>query len=251
MDRPKHLKGRTALVTGASRGIGRAIALRLAQEGANIAFNYVKNQELADSLIDEIKSQGVEALAFKTDIRNFQQVQTMKEAILKKFETFDILINNAGIIKDAALAMLSEEDWDSVIDTNLKGTYNATKAAIVTFMKQKRGDIINISSLSGVIGLPRQTNYSASKGGVISFTKSLAKEVAPFNIRVNAVAPGFIETDMLDGLNQDYLQKAKELIPLGRFGKAEEVAGVVSFLLGEGAQYITGQVIRIDGGLGM
>lgn len=247
----KSLKGRTAIVTGASRGIGRAIAFRLAREGANIVFNYLKNKELAELLKVEIERLGVKSLAFKTDIKDFGQVQAMKEAVLEEFETFDILVNNAGIIKDAALAMLTEEDWDSVIDTNLKGTYNATKAAIVTFMKQKRGDIINITSVSGIIGLPRQTNYSASKGGIISFTKSLAKEVAPFNIRVNAVAPGFIETDMLDGLNQEYLQKAIAMIPLARLGKAEEVAGVVSFLLSEGAQYITGQVIQIDGGLGI
>ena len=251
MGKSKHLKGRTALVTGATRGIGRAIALRLAQEGANIAFNYFKSKELATSLKKEIEELGVQSLAFKTDIKDFEQVQAMKEAVLTEFETFDILVNNAGIIKDAALAMLSEEDWDSVVDTNLKGTYNATKAAIVTFMKQKRGDIINITSVSGIIGLPRQTNYSASKGGIISFTKSLAKEVASFNIRVNAVAPGFIETDMLNELNENFLKTAIEMIPLARLGKAEEVAGVVSFLLSEGAQYITGQVIKIDGGLGM
>lgn len=251
MGNSKHLKGRTALVTGATRGIGRAIALKLAQEGANIVFNYLKNKDLADSLKKEIESLGVKSLAFKADIRKFEQVQEMKVALLEEFGTFDILVNNAGIIKDGALAMLTEADWDSVIDTNLKGTFNAAKAAIITFMKQKRGDIINITSISGIIGMPRQTNYSASKGGIISFTKSLAKEVAAFNIRVNAVAPGFIETDMLKDLNQDFLQKAKEMIPLARFGKAEEVAGVVDFLLSQGAQYITGQVIRIDGGLGM
>jgi 3-oxoacyl-[acyl-carrier protein] reductase len=251
MENSNHLKGRTALVTGASRGIGRAIALRLAQEGANVVFNYLKNKDLAISLKKEIESFGVRSLAFKVDIREFEQVQEMKDSILEEFGTFDILVNNAGIIKDAALAMLTEEDWDSVIDTNLKGTYNATKAAIVTFMKQKRGDIVNITSVSGIIGLPRQTNYSASKGGIISFTKSLAKEVAPFNIRVNAVAPGFIETDMLNDLNENYLKTAMDMIPLARLGKAEEVAGVVNFLLSEGARYITGQVIQIDGGLGM
>lgn len=251
MENSKQLKGKTALVTGASRGIGKAIAYRLAQEGANVVFNYLKNKDLANSLKKEIEGLGVKSLAFKTDIRELEQVQEMKDSILEEFGTFDILVNNAGIIKDGALAMLTEEDWDSVIDTNLKGTYNATKAAIVTFMKQKRGDIVNITSVSGIIGLPRQTNYSASKGGIISFTKSLAKEVAPFNIRVNAVAPGFIETDMLNELNENYLKTALEMIPLARLGKAEEVAGVVSFLLSEGARYITGQVIQIDGGLGM
>jgi len=176
MKKSKHLEGRTAIVTGATRGIGRAIALKLAQEGANIAFNYMSNEKLADSLKDEIKALGVKAMSFKVDIRDYDQVQGMKDAVLREYETFDILVNNAGIIKDGVLAMLSKEDWRDVIDTNLNGTYNASKAAVITFMKQKRGDIINITSVSGIMGTPRQTNYSASKGGIISFTKSLAKK---------------------------------------------------------------------------
>ena len=246
-----YLKGRIAIVTGATRGIGRAIALRLAQEGANIAFNYLNNENLAQSLKKEIEALGVSALAFRADVRNFNEVEKMKDCVLVKYDTFDILINNAGVIKDAALALLSNEEWDEVIDTNLTGTYNVTKTAIVTFMKQKRGNIINIASISGIIGMSRQTNYSAAKGGIIAFTKSLAKEVASFNIRVNAVAPGFIETDMLKDLNADYKKKALELIPMGRFGKPEEVAEVVAFLLHDKVQYITGEVIRVDGGLGM
>ena len=246
-----HLKGRTAIVTGATRGIGRAIALRLAQDGANIVFNYLSNSDLAKSLTGDIKKTGVSVLSCKVDIRDYDQVQKMKEAVLEKFGTFDILVNNAGIIRDGLLAMISKDDWTDVIDTNLNGTFNATKAAIVTFMKQKKGDIINIASISGVMGMARQTNYSASKAGIIGFTKALAKEVAGFNVRVNAVAPGFIETDMVASLKDGNRKKAMDMIPLQRFGKAEEVAGVVNFLLSKQAAYITGQVIRIDGGLGI
>jgi 3-oxoacyl-[acyl-carrier protein] reductase len=248
MDNFKHLKGRTAIVTGATRGLGRAIALKLAKQGANIAFNYLNNKDLADVLSKEIKDLGVSVLSFQADIKDFNKVKAMKDAVLEEFGTFDILVNNAGIVRDKSLVMMSEEDWDSVIDTNLKGMFNMTKAAIFTFMKQTRGDIINISSVSGLIGMPGQTNYSASKGGIISFTRSLAKEVASFNIRVNAVAPGFIETEMVTEVN---LKKIIGLIPLGRLGKPDEVAEVVDFLLKKEASYITGQVIRIDGGLGI
>lgn len=244
----KHLKGKTAIVTGATRGLGRAIALKLARQGANIAFNYLNNKELADQLSQEIKKLGVSVLSFQADIKDFNKVREMKDAILEEFETFDILVNNAGIVRDKSLAMMSEEDWDSVLDTNLKGTFNMTRAAIFTFVKKRQGDIINISSLSGLIGIPGQTNYAASKGGIIAFTRSLAREVASFNIRVNAVAPGFIETEMVAGLD---LKKTIDLIPLGRLGKATEVAEVVDFLLKKEASYITGQVIQIDGGLGI
>ena len=206
---------------------------------------------MADELKIEIELQGVSASAFQVDIRDYEQVQRMKESVLNQFGTFDVLINNAGITKDSALAMMNQNDWLDVIDTNLNGTFNMTKAAIVTFMKQKRGDIINITSVSGVIGMARQCNYASSKGGIIAFTKSLAKEVASFNIRVNAIAPGFIETDMVQNLKEDYKNKMKALIPLGRFGKPEEVAETVNFLLHEKAHYITGQVIQIDGGLGI
>jgi 3-oxoacyl-[acyl-carrier protein] reductase len=251
MEDSKYLKGKTAIVTGATRGIGRAIALRLAQEGANVAFNYANNEKLANSLKKEIEKMGVSVLPFKTDIRDYDQVQKMKEEVFEKFGRIDILVNNAGIVKDSILAMMSRENWLDVIDTNLNGTFNMTKAVIITFMKQKSGDVINISSISGVEGMAKQTNYSASKGGVIAFTKALAKEVAPFNVRVNAIAPGFIETDMVAGLNKDYLKKALELVPMKRMGKPEEVAEVVSFLLNGKVNYITGQVIQIDGGLGI
>jgi 3-oxoacyl-[acyl-carrier protein] reductase len=248
MTTSRELVGKTAIVTGATRGLGRAIALKLANNGANIAFNYLVNKELADQLSKEIKALGVSVLAFHADIKDFKKVQEMKDAILDKFETFDILVNNAGVVRDRSLASMSEDDWDSVIDTNLKGVFNMTKAVIFTFMKKKQGHIINISSVSGLRGMIGQSNYSASKGGIISFTRSLAKEVAPFNIRVNAVAPGFIESDMLMHLN---LKKITDQIPLGRLGKPEEVAQVVNFLLTKEASYMTGQVIQIDGGLGI
>ncbi len=245
------LVGKTAIVTGATRGIGRAIALKLAQEGANVAFNYVNNEELANALKKDIEKIGVKTLAFKVDIKDFDQVQKMKDEILEKWERLDILINNAGIIKDSILAMMSQDNWRDVIDTNLNGIFNMTKSVIITLMKQKSGDIVNISSISGVHGMAKQTNYSASKGGIIGFTKALAKEVAPFNIRVNAIAPGFIETDMVAGLNENYLKKALDQIPMQRMGKPEEVAELTAFLLKKDAGYITGQVIGIDGGLGI
>ncbi len=245
------IKGKTAIITGATRGIGRAIALKFAQEGFNVAFTYLSNEDLAKSLTKEIKKMKVSVVPFKVDTRSFEQVKKMKDEILSKFGTIDVLINNAGIVKDVSLAMMSEKDWDDVLDTNLKGTFNITKAFIFTFMKQRYGHIINISSLSGVIGMSGQTNYSASKGGVISFTKALAKEVAPFNVNVNAIAPGFIETDMVKGLNENFKKKMLEHIPLKRFGTAEEVAELAFLLLNAKLTYVTGQVIQIDGGLGI
>lgn len=245
------LKDKVSIVTGATRGIGRAIALELAKEGSSIAFTYLKSDEKADSLKQEVEKLGVKVSAFKTDVRDFDKAMDLKEDVLDEFGRLDILVNNAGIIKDGALAMMDRQDWLDVIDTNLNGVFNITKSAIITFMKQKSGNVINITSLSGIIGIPRQTNYAASKGGIIAFTKALAKEVARNNIRVNAVAPGFIETDMTASLKEEYLKQVMPQIPLGRFGKSEEVAKAVSFLVSDESNYITGQVIRVDGGLGM
>lgn len=243
------LKNQTAVVTGASRGIGRAIALKLADLGANVAFNYQSSNEHAATLEKELSAKGVKAKGTSVDIKNFDQVKQWIEATKTEFGSLDILVNNAGIIRDKALMMMSSEDWQQVIDTNLTGVFNATRSCIVTFMKQKKGQIVNISSVSGVIGLPRQINYSASKGGINAFTKALAKEVASYGIRVNAVAPGFIETEILSGFNDEQKKKITEMIPLGRIGTVADVAGVVEYLLSDHAAYVTGQIIVVDGGL--
>lgn len=243
------LQNKTAIISGAARGIGRAIALELAKEGANISFNFLKSTKEAQELEQEVKNLGVKAKAFQVDIKDFPAVESWVEQTKELFGGLDIIINNAGIIKDKALALMDLGDWHEVLDTNLDGTFNLTKASIVTLLKQKSGNIVNVSSVSGIVGLPRQTNYAASKGGMISFTKSLAKEVAAYNIRVNAVAPGFIETDMLKDLREDFKNQVLQRIPLGRMGKPEEVAKAVKFLVSDEARYITGQTIIIDGGM--
>lgn len=242
-------KNKTAIVSGASRGIGRAVVLELASEGINVAFNFLKNKEAASELEKEAKKIGVTAKASCVDIKDFDAVSVWVKETKELFGGLDILVNNAGITNDKALMFMEKEDWKNVIDINLGGVFNLTRAAIIGFMKQGSGSIVNITSLSGIIGLPRQTNYSASKAGIVGFTKALAKEVAKYNIRVNAVAPGFIETDMLKDLKESHKNKILEVLPLGRFGKPQEVAKAVKFLVSDNAGYITGQTIIIDGGL--
>lgn len=244
-------RNKVAIVTGGSRGIGRAIVEALAGRGCDIAFNYSKNHEVALVLEREIKDKGVRCKASCVDIRDFEDVKEWIAQVKEDFGRIDILINNAGIVIDKPLMMMSREDWDQVIDTNLNGMFNAVKACIVTFMKQKSGDIVNISSVSGVIGLPGQTNYSASKGGMNAFTKALAKEVGRYGIRVNAVAPGFIATDILSHFTEEQKKKVTERVPLQRIGTPQDVANCVVFLLSAGARYMTGQIVQVDGGLAM
>ncbi len=245
------LNNKTAIISGASRGIGRAVAVELAGEGVNISFNYLKSSNDALALEKEINDLGVKVKSFQVDIKDYRAVKSWVDDTKELFGGIDIIINNAGVIKDKALALMEPDDWHDVINTNLGGTFNLTRAAIIGLIKQKGGAIINISSVSGIVGIPRQTNYSASKAGIIGFTKSLAREVASYNIRVNAVAPGFIETDILKELKEDYKDQIVKQIPLSRLGKPEEVAKIVKFLVSEDAGYITGQTFVIDGGLSM
>ncbi len=244
-------KNKVAIVTGASRGIGRAIALELAKQGAKVAFNYQKSDKEAKQLLKDIESVGSEGLSFKGDIRDFDLCKEFVAEVKNYFGSLDFLVNNAGITRDKAFVMMEKQEWQEVIETNLTGYFNMARSVIFTFLKQKSGNIVNISSVSGISGIARQVNYSASKAGIIGLTKALAKETAAYNIRVNCVAPGFIETDMTDVMRDEVKEKAKEFVPFGRFGKADEVAKVVSFLLSEKSNYITGQVIKVDGGLHM
>jgi 3-oxoacyl-[acyl-carrier protein] reductase len=244
-------KGRTAIVTGGSRGIGRAIVRELASRGANVAFNFAKNREMADELVAEIEKEGGHALGCQADVTDFVSAEAMVKSVKSEFGSVDYLVNNAGITRDKLIMMMSQEDWDAVIDTNLKGVFNITKHAVSLMVRQRRGSILNIASISGVVGMAGQTNYSASKAGLIGFTKALAKEVGRRNINVNALALGLIETDMTATLPDEYRQKMLEQIPLGRYGTVEEVARVAAFLLSDDARYITGQVIQADGGLAM
>ncbi|MBI3399639.1 MAG: 3-oxoacyl-[acyl-carrier-protein] reductase [Deltaproteobacteria bacterium] len=245
------LLNKVAIVTGGTRGIGRSIVMALAKEGADCIFTYLQNRDLAEPLVDEVNRIGRRALPLQMDVADFENSKIIIEKVKETFGRLDILINNAGIIRDKSLMMMSKDDWSAVIDTDLTGVFNTTRACIITFLKQKSGNIINISSVNGVHPLPGQVNYAAAKAGVIGFTKSLAREVAPYNIRVNAVAPGFIETDMTKELDQGHRKKFLDMIPLGKFGTAEEVAQTVIFLASDKSHYITGQTIQIDGGLGM
>ena len=245
------LKGKCAVVTGAAKGIGKAIALKLASSGVNIVLNYRSSEDKAIETEKEILSLGVEVLRVKGDISKPNDVENLIDSAKKKFGKIDIMVNNAGITKDTLLLRMKEEDFDSVINVNLKGVFNCLKAITPVMVKQKEGKIINLSSVVGLVGNAGQVNYAASKAGVIGMTKSLAKEIGSRGTTVNAVAPGFIETDMTDVLGDKFKEEAKKNIPLKRLGKAEDVAEVVAFLASDSANYITGQVIHVDGGMVM
>jgi 3-oxoacyl-[acyl-carrier protein] reductase len=247
----KDLEGKGVIVTGASRGIGRAIALEAARRGANVAFNYLRSEQPAMALKGEIEAMGVKALAFKADVGDLKSVREMVNAAKSAFGKIDGLVNNAGITRDKLIVMMSEEDWAEVIRTNLTGAYNCARAAIFMMMKAKSGSILNLTSVSGLVGMPGQVNYSAAKAGIIGFTKALAKEVGRLGVRVNALAPGFIETDMTAAMPRENRDAALAMIPLGRLGTVADVAPMAAFLLSDAAAYITGAVIQVDGGLAM
>jgi 3-oxoacyl-[acyl-carrier protein] reductase len=244
------LKDKVAIITGGARGIGKEIALTFAREGANICICDV-NEQLLDEAAKELKSVGREALGLKIDVTDFSQVEDMVRKVLDKFRKIDILINNAGITRDNLLLRMKEEEWDAVLDVNLKGTFNCTKAVSKLMVKQRSGKIVNIASIIGIMGNAGQANYAASKGGIISFTKSAAKELSSRNINVNAVAPGFIKTDMTAQIPQDLQESMLKAIPAGKFGEPSDVAKVALFLVSESSRYITGHVIQVDGGMVM
>jgi len=245
------LTGRVALVTGGSRGIGRAIALRLAGLGAKVAVNYQVNQAAAEEVVATIRGQGGEAIAVRGDVRSPEDAASMVKATLEAFGRLDILVNNAGTTRDTLLAMMKDSDWDVVLDTNLRGAFNCTKAAIRPMMRQRWGRIINITSIAGVMGNAGQANYSAAKAGLIGFTKAVAREVGSRNITVNAVAPGYVPTDLTASLPEELVTRLLELTALGRAGTGEDVANAVAFLASDAAGYITGQVLCVDGGIAM
>jgi 3-oxoacyl-[acyl-carrier protein] reductase len=248
----RQFEGKAAIVTGGTRGIGKAIVLELAGRGANVAFNYSKSAEEAERLKAEIEGLGVKVYAAQCDVGNTEAAAEFVKKVQAEFGTVNFLVNNAGITRDQLILRMKEEDWDAVIDTNLKGAWNFSKAVLRPMMKNENGgSILNISSISGVVGMLGQTNYSASKAGMIGLTKSLAKEVASRKITVNALAPGLIETDIASEMNADYREKILAQIPLGRLGTVQEVAEIACFMLSDQARYITGQVIQPDGGLAM
>ncbi|SDY73585.1 3-oxoacyl-[acyl-carrier protein] reductase [Evansella caseinilytica] len=245
------MKGQNALVTGGSRGIGRAICLSLARHGVNVAVNYSGSQEKAEAVAEECRSFGVKAMTVQANVADAEAVQGMVKAVIEAFGSLEIVVNNAGITRDTLIMRMKEEDFDAVIDTNLKGVFNVSKAVTRPMMKQRYGRIINISSVVGILGNAGQANYVASKAGVIGLTKSLARELANRNIHVNAIAPGFIETDMTDALPPELKEEMLKQIPLGKLGSPEQVASVVTFLASEASSYMTGQTLHVDGGMVM
>ena len=246
-----NLNDRVAVVTGASRGIGKAIAIELAACEARVVVNYNRNSEAAEEVVKAIQSSGGEALAVRGDVSVPEMAQGLIGAALSSFGRVDILVNNAGITRDTLLMRMSEEDWDAVLDTNLKGAFNCIKSVTKTMMKQRYGRVVNVTSVVGLAGNAGQTNYSSSKAGLIGLTKSVAKELGSRNITVNAVAPGFVETELTDTLSDEMKSATVSMTPLGRLGSPEDIAYAVAFLVSENASFITGQVLSVDGGLVM
>lgn len=245
------LINKVALVSGGSRGIGRAIALELAARGAAVVVNYNKSPEAAEEVVKKIQETGGKAAAFQADVSDFKQAEALVKFAIDTFGDLSILVNNAGITRDQLIMMMPESDWDAVINTNLKSAFNCSKAAVKHMMRKRTGRIINIASVAGQMGNPGQTNYSASKGGQIAFTKALAREIAARNITVNAIAPGFVDTEILDAMTPETLEAALKLVPLARKGKPEEIGYAAAFLASDEAAYITGQVLGVDGGMAM
>ena len=243
------LNGKTALVTGASRGIGRAIALRLAEDGANVAVIYAGSADKAEAVVNEITALGVNAKAYRCNVADSAAVNETVKAVTNDLGKIDILVNNAGITRDGLMLRMKDEDFDAVLDTNLKGAFNMIRACYSGFIRKKSGRIINISSVSGILGNAGQANYAASKAGVIGLTKTMARELGSRGITVNAIAPGFVDTEMTEVLSEELKENACKQIILGRFGKPEDIANAVVFLASDKADYITGQVISVDGGM--
>ncbi len=245
------LKGKTAVVTGASRGLGRAIALHMARAGANVAVVYAGNQAAAADTAVRIRELGVKAEAYRCDVADFEATKALTEAVIAEFGGIDILVNNAGIVRDSLVLSMKEQDFDAVVNTSLKGAFNMIRHTYQHFMKKRAGRIINISSIAGIMGNAGQANYASAKAGVIGLTKSVARELAARGVTCNAIAPGFIKTDMTDALPEKVKERALEAIPVRRMGVPDDVAALAVFLAGDGAGYITGEVIRVDGGLCM
>jgi len=243
------IQNKVALITGGSRGIGRAVSLRLASDGVKLAINYKSDRKSADLVVGLVKEMGVEALSVQADVSDSSQVDVMVDQVVSEFGNVDILVNNAGIIHDSLLMRMSEDVWDEVLNTNLKGSYNCTKAVLRYMVRQRWGRVINVVSVVGIEGNPGQSNYAASKAGVIAFSRSIAKEVASRNITVNSVAPGYISTEIVADLNPEFKELILSRIPQNKFGTVEDVSNMVGYLASEEANYITGEVIRVDGGI--
>lgn len=245
----KLLEGKSAIITGGTRGIGRAIVKTFAEQGANVAFTYMSSEEKANALVAELEVLGVKALALRSDAADYSSAEQLVAATIEAFGTVDIVVNNAGITRDGLLMRMTEENWDEVINTNMKSVFNTTKAVQRTMLKARSGSIINLTSVVGVKGNAGQANYAASKAGIIGFTKSVALELGSRNIRSNAIAPGFIETEMTAALNQDTVQGWRDAIPLKRGGSPQDVANLALFLASDLSAYVTGQVLHVDGGM--